>query len=88
MFLKVDRRGHTWAEGPFLILFDESPSGEIRAIELAVHNVTRGIGGRVGREEAYAELVKDLRIAACEEGVEWGRIDEKAYRAFRREMGN
>lgn len=32
MFLKVDRRGHTWAEGPFLILFDESPSGEIRAI--------------------------------------------------------
>ncbi len=32
MFLTVGRRGHTWAEGPFLILFDESPSGEIRAI--------------------------------------------------------
>lgn len=32
MFLKIDRRGHTWAEGPFLILFDEYPSKEIRAI--------------------------------------------------------
>lgn len=67
---------------------DEDPRVEAALDALAVHNVTRGIGGRVGREEAYAELVKDLRIAACEEGVEWGRIDEKAYRAFRREMGN
>jgi hypothetical protein len=32
VFIKISKRGHTWAEGPFLILFDEGPSGEIRAI--------------------------------------------------------
>jgi hypothetical protein len=32
MFLKVTRQGHTWREGPFLILFDNGATKDLRAL--------------------------------------------------------
>lgn len=66
----------------------EDPRVEAALDALAVHQLMRGRKPGGVREDAYAELEKDLQLAAKLEGTNWEDVRKKAYLAFQKEWAS